>query len=379
MPNPLPHLSSEDPRFGDWFDRLDAVLDATIQDDDPRDYGTKRLAAIDALAQEVDLPIDQLIGSETHVVPDAVHGPANRKASSRLPVIAKVDGNLLITDGNNRAVGAHLRDEKALRSLLVDVDALEQRVVAEAPVRDFYVDPSVEPGPDEVSTWDPPDRKVIQSPNIEQLARKRIKTSVPLDLVFMHAPTVGDQRTQVPLVGWWAKYLEKYSGIMTAEDFRNAFGQAIKTTPDGITAVFFSNVQPEDKIPMTPWTMVHRIGHAFVDHKTRDTSFRRAYETLGKIEDMEWNYGGILTMKSARDNRMGEGEIPVELIAQYLHDGRIRFPEATDYDEEFEELTLSTGAELPMTLEEYEAITSEANQAVEYMVNQAIGNVVVAP
>lgn len=107
-PNPLPFLSPRDPRWADWHDRGDE-------------------AAHYSNGQTQVLPINQLISTERFLEPNALKRQAGDKASSPRPVIYKVDGNYLITDGNNRVVQAHLNGKPKMKVDVIDVDEYERR------------------------------------------------------------------------------------------------------------------------------------------------------------------------------------------------------------------------------------------------------------
>lgn len=130
IPNPLPFLPVNDPRFSDWFDRYDNAVAGSMGQHDPLDYAGAFKSTLDALADEEDIPIDKLLATEPVVSKDAVYGSADRKASSRLPIIAKVDGTLFIVDGNHRVVRAHLAGDSHVRALFIDVDSLEGAMAA---------------------------------------------------------------------------------------------------------------------------------------------------------------------------------------------------------------------------------------------------------
>lgn len=130
IPNPLPFLPSTDPRFSDWYDRYDNVIVNAMGQYDPLDYAGAFKGTMEALADEEDIPIEGLIATEPEVSKAAVYGSADRKASSRLPIIARVDGNFFVVDGNHRVVRAHLAGDSHVRALFIDVDSLEQQMAA---------------------------------------------------------------------------------------------------------------------------------------------------------------------------------------------------------------------------------------------------------
>ena len=123
---------------------------------------------------------------------------------------------------------------------------------------------------------------------------------------------------------------------------------------DNITVFFVSNTAA-DKIPMTAWTIVHRVGHAmnrtplFQDYtKWLDNEFDELLAIYGKQKvsrtyDNDYKkirthelakgrlFNAIGTMRSAREGRihLRPYEFYYELFVQYLKDGKITFKPLT--------------------------------------------------
>lgn len=106
-PNPLPVMSPNDPRWIDWHERGDAL-------------GPEN-------AQRVVVPINRLISTERFLEPDALKRSSDSKFSSAVPGVYKIDGNLLIVDGNHRVVQTHLNGRSKIEVDLYDVDEYERR------------------------------------------------------------------------------------------------------------------------------------------------------------------------------------------------------------------------------------------------------------
>lgn len=125
--NPLPHLTPNDPRFAEWYDRGDDVLGTYAQEKgwSIRDKGMKRAGK--ALGQRQVVPINRLIGTERYLEPKGLRRKSTDKFSSEMPDIYMVDGNMLIVDGNHRVVQAHLEGKTEIEALVIDVNALEQQ------------------------------------------------------------------------------------------------------------------------------------------------------------------------------------------------------------------------------------------------------------
>lgn len=124
--------------------------------------------------------------------------------------------------------------------------------------------------------------------------------------------------------------------------------ELIKINPDNITVFFVSNTAA-DKIPMTAWTIVHRVGHAmnrtpqFQDYtKWLDKEFNELLAMYGKQKVNRFDdykrlrtfnlakgrlFNHIGTMRSAREGRIHRRyfEFYFELFVQYLKDGKITF------------------------------------------------------
>ena len=117
---------------------------------------------------------------------------------------------------------------------------------------------------------------------------------------------------------------------------------------DAITVIFVSNVG-DQKVPMTPWTVAHRIGHAIRKEyhfqeltKWLEKSFEHILSLYGMKSYSDYSYGISLntflqkpkanlfnqigTMRSARQNKIKRYfEFYYELFAQYLNSGGIKF------------------------------------------------------
>lgn len=125
--NPLPHLTPDDPRFAEWYDRGDDVLAHYAQKKRWSIRAKGMIRAASALGQKQVVPIDQLIGTERYLDPRGLERKASAKFSSKIPVIYMVDGNMLIVDGNHRVVQSHQNGKTEVEALVIDVNALEQQ------------------------------------------------------------------------------------------------------------------------------------------------------------------------------------------------------------------------------------------------------------
>jgi hypothetical protein len=140
-----------------------------------------------------------------------------------------------------------------------------------------------------------------------------------------------------------------YAGITTSPQFIEWFGSEPPDDPNDITVVFLHN-EGDNRIPLTPWMLAHRLGHAVF--LTGDTSsreydpsmvpllirlnqiFQKFTLELG-IDSFGENFtrvmGPYARSKAARTGNLNSvGEFGVELFAEYLILGEIKFRESSD-------------------------------------------------
>jgi len=129
-PNPLPFMSPRDPRWIDWHDRGDEAVHEYMEQHGLEWRKGDAGQAKSAISQTMVLPISQLISTERFLDPEGLQRQAGDKFSSPRPVIYKVDGNYLITDGNHRIVQAYLNRKSEMEVDVIDVDAYEGRAAA---------------------------------------------------------------------------------------------------------------------------------------------------------------------------------------------------------------------------------------------------------
>ena len=125
-----------------------------------------------------------------------------------------------------------------------------------------------------------------------------------------------------------------------------AIAPHIEDHPDGITVIYTNN-KGDQKIPMTPWIMAHRLAHSFArrpDGKHLVSEYKSASDAIDSVTDniLEYHYGvrhpnknrlarkkffqEIGTFRSARKGILREDfEFLNEVFAQYLITGAIRF------------------------------------------------------
>jgi hypothetical protein len=126
-PNPLPFLSPKDPRWLEWHDRGDEVVGEYMEQHGLEWRKGGAAEAKNVLGQLTTLPINKLISTERFLDPEGLQRQPDDKFSSPYPVIYKVDGTYLITDGNHRIVQAHMNGQTEVEVEVIDVDAYERR------------------------------------------------------------------------------------------------------------------------------------------------------------------------------------------------------------------------------------------------------------
>jgi len=194
------------------------------------------------------------------------------------------------------------------------------------------------------SFHDPKDRRAVQSPKLQAHARKMFgNTDHVLNFFFINAPGM-------------RKFSEH--GFMEKTDVAKNFPLVVERieekgidTSESINVIFVSN-SGANKVPMTPWIMAHRIGHAIqadIRGFIRRTGAWHDYEIelydyIKRILSDYYNYDldrtkfvsdkslakfyeAIGTMKSAVNNNLGGRpyEFVYELFAQYITTGDIKF------------------------------------------------------
>ena len=215
----------------------------------------------------------------------------------------------------------------------------------EAPIGTYTTIGDFEKG---ASYKDPRDRLSVSHPVTVQKVKDMLKnTSVDFDFYFVNKPGLRQfsERGKVPYEFIFKPYPEGLG--LTHEELGDK-----SINSDNITVFFVSNTAA-DKIPMTAWTIVHRVGHAmnrtpqFQEYtKWLDKEFDELLSLYGKQKPSRFSYdtndykrsrtydlakgrlfNHIGTMRSAREGRIHRRyfEFYFELFVQYLKDGKITF------------------------------------------------------
>jgi len=216
----------------------------------------------------------------------------------------------------------------------------------EAPIGTYTTIGDFEKG---ASYKDPRDRASVSHPVTVQKVKDMLKnTIVDFDFYFVNKPGLRKfaEKGRVP---YEFIFKPQPDGLgLTHEELGDR-----TINSDNITVFFVGNTAA-DKIPMTAWTIVHRVGHAmnrtpqFQEYTTwLDKQFDELLALYGKqkvntrysFNDNDYKrsraydlakgrlFNHIGTMRSAREGRihLRPYEFYYELFVQYLKDGEIKF------------------------------------------------------
>lgn len=167
------------------------------------------------------------------------------------------------------------------------------------------------------------DRDLVTHPKaIEKIKRQWEKTEFDFDVFVVNDPRVNKpQFREVGVVDASFVYGDMK---LTPEE--------IPLNPNNITIIFTNNVAAE-KIPLTGWTMAHRLGHAFARGSNDVANTWREFvaELRNIINNIMFEVYGINTKSRASwDNTRGDPEKVLKYVAQSLgtmkaaRDGAIR-------------------------------------------------------
>lgn len=181
------------------------------------------------------------------------------------------------------------------------------------------------------------DLGILENPNAtEKIMRKWSNTKENFEVHFVRSEKA-----------------QEYRGIAAGEKSREWVKEEldfdVEPQPDTITIIFTQNDSNEnEKVPMTAWTIAHRVGHAIYANKEFHQGFAKKIEKdfltlLYRVYGVgskaaKWSDGlenayllayfaeKIGTMSSARNKKLGGfEEFLYELVAQYILTGKIKF------------------------------------------------------
>jgi len=216
-----------------------------------------------------------------------------------------------------------------------------KNILLEIPIDNYATIGNFQKG---ASYKDPRDRTAVTHPVTVQKVKDMLKnTSVNFDFYFVNKPG---------LIRFSEKGRVPYEFLV--KPYPEGLGldpNQIKINSDNITVFFVGNTAA-DKIPMTAWTIIHRVGHVMSrTHQFKeytdwvDKEFNELLKIYGKSKE-NTRYGSddykksrtfdlakgrlfnqIGTMRSAREGKLHRRyyEFYYELFVQYLKDGKITF------------------------------------------------------
>ena len=190
-------------------------------------------------------------------------------------------------------------------------------IVTESPLGDYHIFGNFDkPG----SIRSGQERKLIQNGKI-RFERILTKTSFHINLYFINLDnnTVDTINNSIDL-GYKPDDLaiqEKYSGEISQNTLLNVFGVSVKNDPSGISFVLASGaggLSSPHVEKLTPWMIFHRMIHVIPIEGGFFKYFFQNWHTL-LLQS---------TMKTARNNNLlSTDELLLELLVQYLFDGKI--------------------------------------------------------
>lgn len=176
---------------------------------------------------------------------------------------------------------------------------------------------------------------LTNDPDFEKLKTKFSKTNQNFDVYFIKNRGMRDH-IEVGEV---------------SEDYLSNFNVNLPPINKSNITILFTNNRAAERMPLTPWTIAHRMGHAFNRlptyqkfRKQVENDFNELLETIyGKQRPSTWGsvkqssdhqsfirqlMQSFGSMRSAREGELfREGEFLHELLAQYIIEGNIKFRE----------------------------------------------------
>ena len=175
------------------------------------------------------------------------------------------------------------------------------------------------------------DLGILQNPNAtEKIMKKWSNTKEKFEVHFVRSEKAQGHRQL---------------GERSREWVKEELDFDVEPQPDTITIIFTQN-ESNEKVPMTAWTLAHRVGHAIFSNKEFHEGFASKIEKdFLTLLDRVYGVGSksfnddlenllllgkftaeLGTMSSARNKKLDNfGEFMFELVAQYIITGKIKF------------------------------------------------------
>jgi len=233
----------------------------------------------------------------------------------------------------------------------------------EAPIDDFQpLNDFSKPG-----SFDAPDRKSLTNPAyIEKIKQKFEGIPYDFNFYFLNLPTNFIGKSKIFKSAEDDEYNDHFRGFTKAVGGiyrRNDLpmlkrnieyqmdGHEVKELASiqvmGYSCLFLSNANPasRNKLPLTPWILVHRYLHGVSDHGRGRSSLGDSNQ-WGKLVGLSRRHNispANLTMKSARMGTLDDGDTLIELVTQYIMTGKIELkgidqPIVAEFEEAIKEL-----------------------------------------
>lgn len=276
--------------------------------------------------------------------------------------------------------------------------ALVRRQVNEAPISDIhllgspYGDRHSSNSFDDGTGFSAIDRDLLRNKKARaKMIRAFAKTPFTFEVFFTNVTDIdgdGKDNEQVDL------FAGRQCGIF--DDYHGFDGK-----PGVITVIMLSNLSPRrgkvpgadaPKMPMTAWTLAHKIGHSFQDHMLKGqwssplgSLVQQLNNCIMKLHgpdaalhgfmDSRFDYpsgmADVLTMKSARDgNLTNRFEFFPEIIAQYLITGKVKIDRSKRLEADTPEKNARVHAH-------YDHIEKLMHDTLDLMFKYCVGKVIV--
>ena len=235
------------------------------------------------------------------------------------------------------------------------------REISEAPLGDFAAYGDM----DHEGSFRPEDMRAMRNPKwVKKVETAFSKTPYRFNVYLYNAPG-GEFSLSGPKYQTTAGNIPRHHGIQSPRDVENVIGKLPQEAASSISILFIEN-EGNERIPLTPWILAHRVIHALFAaaqmrrsapsdmfenkeklNKTFTAMFRSAYTALATSPLYHDQLADPLTITdiSARDIAQGKalapiigklrsmregnlanrGEFLIELVTQYLVQGRVSF------------------------------------------------------
>lgn len=203
---------------------------------------------------------------------------------------------------------------------------LINEALEEAPLGDFDVlgDRNAEHG-----SFSPSDQKAFNNPKwLKKVESHFSRVEQKINIYLYNAPEgkFADGSTSA------ASYSGRLYGTERAEFIKGALGVDYPRDEAEAINFYMADNEGADKFSLTPWILAHRLSHALLESRDTNVSdfIRTSREVIREVQDnLSYRYDAFFTFKSA-ENVTRSGELIVDLLTQYIVQGRIKHKLAGD-------------------------------------------------